>query len=184
MVIEKSGKRARRWVVLSLVAGLLLSHQMYRISKSQELENYHEVATEQLLETIRSLRFAVEQFRYLPFLLSQNQDVQRLLQHPDEANHFRVSRYLEQTNLIAGSAALMVLDKDGQVRAFSNWREEAALESDRFSRASFFKGAQKSEQGPYLVTDPVTRQPAYYLSAPIYANQPPMSPGYTYLNEV
>jgi two-component system C4-dicarboxylate transport sensor histidine kinase DctB len=170
-VTEKSVKRARLWGALIIVVGVLLSWQTYRFSKTQELENYHQVASEQLLETIRSLRVAVDQFRYLPFLLSQNRDVQRLLLSPDEANHFRVSRYLEQTNLIAGSAALMIMDKHGQVRAFSNWREEASLEPDRYAHASFFKGAQKSEQGPYLVTDPDTRQPAYYLSAPIYANQ-------------
>jgi two-component system C4-dicarboxylate transport sensor histidine kinase DctB len=170
-VVEKSSKKARLWGVFSLVLGVLLSWQTYQFSKEQALERYHVGASEQLLETIRSLRVAVDQFRYLPFLLSQNRDVQRLLQSPDEANHFRVSRYLEQTNLIAGSAALMIMDKAGQVRAFSNWRDESSLEPDRYAHASFFKGAQRSEQGPYLVTDSDTGQPAYYLSAPIYSDQ-------------
>lgn len=91
--------------------------------RNYELANLHKAGSERLLETIRSLRVAIDQYRYLPFLLSQNRDVKQLLLVPDADNQVRVSRLLEQTNLVAGSAALLILDEQGDIVAYSNWRK-------------------------------------------------------------
>ncbi|QLE97347.1 sensor histidine kinase [Neptunomonas phycophila] len=148
-----------------------LSWQGFTTMRNYELANLHKAGSERLLETIRSLRVAIDQYRYLPFLLSQNRDVKQLLLVPDADNQVRVSRLLEQTNLVAGSAALLILDEQGDIVAYSNWRENTSLPRDRYRDAAFYREALSGEQGPYFVIDKSTMRPAYYLSAPIYQSQ-------------
>lgn len=166
--------KRKRDLMLAGVAVLLtiiLSWQGFSAMRNYALASVHQESSERLLETIRSLRVAIDQYRYLPFLLSQNRDVKQLLLVPDADNQVRVSRLLEQTNLIAGSAALLILDDQGDIVAYSNWRDTKSMRIDRYRTSPFYREALSGEQGPYFVIDKTTQRPAYYLSAPIYQNQ-------------
>ena len=104
-------------------------------------------------------------------MLSQNRDVKSLLLEPEPEKIIRVSRYLEQTNLVAGSAALMVLDLEGGVVAYSNWRDHDVNTVRFYQDTPFFKQAISGEQGRYFMLDGDPLRPSYYLSAPIYHRQ-------------
>lgn len=164
-------KRAITLAVVALLCSLLLSWQSYDYTRDRGLVDVHQQASARLLDTISALRSAIDQYRYLPFLLSQNRDVKDLLVQPNPDKIIRVSRYLEQTNLVAGSAALIVLDLKGQVIAYSNWREQDAKIVRFYQDSPFFKQAISGEQGRYFELDGKPARPSYYLSAPIYHRQ-------------
>lgn len=159
------------WVLmLTAVVALFLSWQTYRYVRDWGLEQVHETGSQRLLDTISALRTTINQYRYLPFLLSQSRDVRELLLQPFPERIIRVSRYLEQTNLIAGSAALMVLDTSGKVMAYSDWQTPGGAQLS-YHDAVFFQQALAGEQGRYFVTEAEGVGASYYLSAPIYDQQ-------------
>lgn len=159
------------WVlVLTAVLALFLSWQAYRYVRDWGLAQVHETGSQRLLDTISALRTTINQYRYLPFLLSQSRDVRELLLQPFPERIIRVSRYLEQTNLIAGSAALMVLDTSGKVMAYSDWQTPGGARLS-YHDAVFFQQALAGEQGRYFVTETQGVGASYYLSAPIYDQQ-------------
>jgi two-component system C4-dicarboxylate transport sensor histidine kinase DctB len=164
-------KRSIVVVVMAAFFSLLLSWQSYIYTRDWGVTQLHQQGSSKLLDTISALRVAIDQYRYLPFLLSQNRDVKDLLIRPNPDKIVRVSRYLEQTNLVAGSAALMVLDRTGRVVAYSNWREQDANTAQSYQDAPFFKQAIEGEQGRYFAVDGQPASPSYYLSAAIYYHQ-------------
>ncbi|BBB30236.1 sensor histidine kinase [Neptunomonas japonica] len=164
----------RRPVIIFIIAALcslVVSWQAYIYTRGWGLVQIHQHGSSRLLDTISALRVAIDQYRYLPFLLSQNRDVKDLLVQSNPSKVIKVSRYLEQTNLVAGSAALIVLDLKGEVVAYSNWRERGATARRYYQNAPFFLQALSGEQGRYFMVDDSATQPSYYLSAPIYHRQ-------------
>lgn len=158
-------------VVLALLVSIWGAFQAYYQTRDWGISQIQQQSSERLLDTISNLRTAIDQYRYLPFLLSQNRDVKELLLSPDENRFIRVSRYLEQTNLIAGSAALMVLDKQGKPVAYSNWREQDTITQLRFDHSPFFTQAISGDEGRSFALEGNPKRPSYYLSAPIYHQQ-------------
>jgi PAS domain S-box-containing protein len=164
-------KRSVIVVVLALVVSIWGAFQAYYQTRDWGISQIQQQSSERLLDTISNLRTAIDQYRYLPFLLSQNRDVKELLLSPDDNRFIRVSRYLEQTNLIAGSAALMVLDKQGKPVAYSNWREQDTITQLRFDQSPFFTQAISGDEGRSFAFEGTPKRPSYYLSAPIYHQQ-------------
>ena len=164
-------KRAITLSAVALLCSLILSWQSYVYTRDWGLVEIHQQGSARLLDTISALRNTIDQYRYLPFLLSQSRDVKDLLVQPNPDKIIRVSRYLEQTNLVAGSAALIVLDLAGEVVAYSNWREQDAKSTRYYQDAPFFRQAISGEQGRHFMLDGSPPRPSYYLSAPIYHRQ-------------
>ncbi len=159
-------KRSIILLILVVSLGMLVTGQVYVYTRDRSFYETHQETGQRLLDVIGSIRVTIDQYRYLPFLLTQNRDVKDLLIQPNPDKIIRVSRYLEQTNLIAGSAALIILDTQGDVVAYSNWRE--SKKAPRSYRSSeFFRQAISGEQGRAFAT----QSSSYYLSAPIYHRQ-------------
>ncbi|WP_372738081.1 ATP-binding protein [Neptunomonas sp.] len=161
-------ERAISLSIVALLCSLILSWQSYVYTRDWGLVEVHQQGSVRLLDTISALRNAIDQYRYLPFLLSQSRDVKDMLVQPNPDKIIRVSRYLEQTNLVAGSAALLVLDLAGRVVAYSNWRDQDTKAARIYQDAPFFTQAISGEQGRHFMLDGAPLRPSYYLSAPIY----------------
>jgi two-component system C4-dicarboxylate transport sensor histidine kinase DctB len=151
-------------LLLSVLASVWAPQQAYDWS----LTGLKAEGQDRLLNTIIGLREAIDSYRYLPFLISQNRDVQELLLYPVLDKGAEVSRLLEQLNLISGATALMVLDEDGRALSYSRWREEQAFFLRSHEQTSYFIAARNGEQGVYVEHDADTGLTAIYLSAPIY----------------
>lgn len=150
--------------MLSVFATVWVPHQAYDWS----LSRLKDEGQDRLLNTIIGLREAIDSYRYLPFLISQNRDVQELLLAPLADKSSEVSRLLEQLNLISGATALMVLDADGRVLSYSRWREEQASFLRSHKQTPYFVDASNGEQGVHVEHDTSAGRSAIYLSAPIY----------------
>jgi PAS domain S-box-containing protein len=138
--------------------------------RNWSLQRLQAQGAERLLGNITQLRSALDQYRYLPFVLTQSREVRALLRAP-ERDGGQVNRYLEQIALVAGSSALLVLDLDGLLRASSNWRDQQALLAGSQADQRYFRQAIEGDEGRQFVQEGEPPRPSLYLSAPIYDNQ-------------
>ncbi|SEG07039.1 sensor histidine kinase [Marinobacterium lutimaris] len=150
-------------LVLTLVAGMF--------SRNWALDSLHDEASDRLLSNVTQLRTALDQYRYLPFVLTQSREVRTLLRLPDADVGGPVDRYLEQINLVAGSSALLVLDLSGWPQASSNWRDQQELLASSQSEKQYFQQAISGHEGREFVQEGRPARAALYLSAPIYDQQ-------------
>lgn len=159
------------WLAVTLYSllVLLLAWGGGTLSRDWALTSLHAQGSDRLLSSISQMRLVLGQYNYLPFLIAQNTDVHRLLQ-PEAQNQATVNRVLEQVNLVAGSTALFVLDREGQPLAYSNWREPSAHPRRPELNAGYFAQALAGEQGLELRYDAETGFASLYMSAPIYTD--------------
>ncbi len=107
-----------------LLCTLVFTWQVVSLTRDWTLQKLHQQGSDELLQVITQLRNALDEYRYLPFLISQDTDVKGLLDQPTPEIGKEVSLYLEQTNLVAGSSSLFVLNDQGKALAYSHWRDE------------------------------------------------------------
>lgn len=158
-------------MALYLAGVLLLALEGAAYTRNWSLLRLHEEGSDRLLGNISQLRSALDQYRYLPFVLTQSREVRGLLRTPEAARSETVNRYLEQINLVAGSSALLVLDLNGMLRASSNWREQSVLMGRSQADNDYFRQAVAGNEGRQFVHEGIPARPALYLSAPIYDQQ-------------
>lgn len=164
------------WVALVM----LIAWQAGKQARDWQLASLHQQGAEQLLSTVGRLRSALAEYRYLPFLLTQSDDIRHLLSRNMEHSE-RVSRYLEQMNLVAGVSGLFVLDRDGHAVAFSHWREGAQPFAGSHAEQPYFTRAWSGEQGvSFRLQHGIA--PAVFMSAPVYANSEAVGVAVTRIN--
>ena len=155
------------WCLTSILIGLGAG----KLTKDLGYQALHREVSDRLLASIHRVRGALNAYHYLPFLLTQNEDVVQLLltdqDQVDDKQATKVSRYLEQTSLVAGASGLFIVDDSGHTVAYSNWRDQQALHPDEFAKLPVFQFAAQGEEGRFYDNQP-NQQAFYYLSAPIY----------------
>lgn len=154
--------------LIFLVFTLLFTWQVVNVTRDWTLQNIHKQGSDELLEVITELRAGLDQYRYLPFLISQNRDVKALLDLPTSEKSADVSLYLEQTNLVAGSSSLFLLNSEGGALAYSHWRDEDTFFQRSHDTQEYFQQAKSGHRGRQFSLNIETQRPAYFLSSPIY----------------
>lgn len=154
-----------------LICVMVLTLVAASSSRNWALDSLQDEASDRLLGNVTQLRTALDQYRYLPFVLTQSREVRTLLRHPDEDVGGPVDRYLEQINLVAGSSALLVLDLSGRPQASSNWRDQQQLLASSQYDKYYFQQAITGHEGREFVQEGTPSRAALYLSAPIYDQQ-------------
>jgi PAS domain S-box-containing protein len=163
-----------RPLVLMLVYAatvILLAFEGASYVRGWSLARLHAEGTDRLLGNITQLRTALDQYRYLPFVLTQSREVRNLLGSGRNVESDSVNRYLEQINLVAGSSALLVLDTEGVLRASSNWRDQKAVLAMPQAQMRYFKQAIAGNEGRQFIHEGRSGRTSLYLSAPIYDRQ-------------
>ncbi len=166
-VSRRRSGRMVAFVVLVILISALLTLQMNRYARDWGTVELRVAGEDKLLTLVSQFRNSLNEYRYLPFLISQSHDVQNLLRSASANKITAVSRYLEQINLVAGSTALFVLDTRGNVQALSHWRDDSDAYRTQADQP-YFRQARKGLQGMSMSPDD---EAAVYLSAPIYERQ-------------
>lgn len=112
-----------------------------------------------------SLQATLEQYSYLPFILSINDDISLLL--ASSGSPERVNRYLEQVNREARTAALFVIRPDGRAIASSNWRSPYSFVGQDYAFRPYFQQAIAGKQGSFYGVGNTSREPGFFLSWPV-----------------
>ena len=147
---------------------LLVTWQAGQYARDWSLIQLKEQGEDRLLTTISEIRLSIARYQHLPFLISQNREVQQLLLKSTPDRVAAVSRFLEQTNLVAGSTAQFVLNRQGYAEAFSHWREQQDFYQQPHLDSPYFQQAAKGEQGLFIDLDDADTAGGFYLSAPVY----------------
>jgi two-component system, NtrC family, C4-dicarboxylate transport sensor histidine kinase DctB len=170
MQLAFSRRARRRWGFWLVGVGFSAALALLAADRARDwtLQYLQRSGTEVLLTRIGEIRGWLDSYDYLPFLLTQNRDVRALLLYPNQDMGVRVSRYLEQTSLVAGSSALFILDANGRAVAYSRWRDQQDFYLRSHRERNYFTDAREGNQGRRFRIDADRQQPAFYLSAPIY----------------
>jgi len=151
---------------LAITVALLAIWQSWRISETNALSEVRRVGDERLTLYTSTVEGALDQYRYLPFLLALNPDVRRLV--GSGGNHEPVNRYLEIVNTRAGAAALFVMDAHGDTLASSNWAEPLSFVGQNYAFRPYFRQAAAGQAGEFFAIGVTTGLPGYFMSAPVY----------------
>jgi len=153
---------------LMLLLTLLATWQLQTLSRDWSLQTLHRQGEERLLAYISTIRRDLNRFKPMPFVLSQSQDVRRLLSGGATDLTADVNLFLEQANQVSGTRSWEVLDPEGKRIASSDWRQHPEQLQPSYVDKAVFSDAIDGEYGGFFNLAS-SRVPLYYLSAPIYA---------------
>lgn len=158
--------RSRIFLLLSLALAVLMATTLaWEIARRAKLVALNDQAAESLSLKSRSVMTEIERYRYLPFVLAQDERIQRLLDAQGDQNLVDVAnKYLENVNLRAGSDKLFVMDATGTALASSNWQEPKSFVGKSYSYRPYFKDAISQGEGQYYGVGSTTGEPGYFKS--------------------
>ncbi len=158
------------WILfLGVVLATGLVWQATRWAYADALDKLVKVGGERLTLYSGTLREALSRYAYLPYVLSQNVDVQILLK--TSFNLDLVNNYLESLNSEAGSEALYVVNSIGETLASSNWREPLSFVGHNYGFRPYFTDAKAGLRGRFFAIGVTTGQPGYFMSHPVLKDE-------------
>ncbi|WP_245455703.1 sensor histidine kinase [Neorhizobium lilium] len=120
------------------------------------------------------LRAVLERPRALPFLLSEDRDVQEALQPGAESKQAALNAKLER--IIAGTNAsvIYVVAKNGITVSASNWREPTSFVGNDYAFRKYFSGAIARGTAEDFAMGTVSKRPGLYISHRIGPPEAPL----------
>ncbi|MEH6630046.1 MAG: ATP-binding protein [Halopseudomonas aestusnigri] len=159
------------WKVLTLwltglsvgLAFVLAVVQWVGFVSAQDLSN---IGTNRLSLYHGTLHSALEKHRYLPFVLSRDEEIRELLSVVDgrEGLVLSVNRSLNATNQKAESDVLYVLNSDGTTLAASNWLEERSFVGHNYAFRPYYKDAIDGREVGFFAVGATTGVPGFFMS--------------------
>lgn len=158
------------WLAFAgLVLATVLVWQAARWTYLNALNDLIATGGERLTLYDRSLRGALDQYAYLPYVLSLNADVRIMLQ--SAFNYEQVNDYLEALKEESGVEALYVMNAVGKTLASSNWREDLSFVGRNYGFRPYFTEAKAGRQGQQFAIGVTTGRPGFFMSQPVHHNQ-------------
>lgn len=156
-------------VLLGIILATSVVWQTTRWVYNDALDKLVKVGGERLTLYSGTLRGALSRYAYLPYVLSQNADVDILLK--TSFNLERVNRYLESLNSEAGSEALYVMNSVGKTLAASNWQKPLSFVGQNYGFRPYFTDAKAGQNGQFFAIGVTTGQPGYFMSHPVWQDE-------------
>ncbi len=113
-----------------------------------------------------TLHSALEKHRYLPFVLSREDDIRKLLSANDGKGGLALSvnRSLSATNQKAESDVLYVLNSEGTTLAASNWLEDRSFVGHNYAFRPYYKDAIEGREVGFFAVGATTGVPGFFMS--------------------
>jgi histidine kinase len=106
-----------------------------------------------------------DRYRYLPFVVAQDDRILQLLDGPhDPIRVDLANRYLETVNRSAGSHDLFVMDATGTTLASSNWQDADSRVGKNYGFRVYFKDAVATGEGRLYAVGATGGIAGYYLA--------------------
>ncbi len=151
------------WMLfLGIVLATGLVWQTTRWVYADALNSLIKVGGERLTLYSSTLHEALSRYAYLPYVLSQNTDVEILLK--TSFNLELVNRYLESLSSKAGSEALYVVNSIGETLASSNWQEPLSYVGHNYGFRPYFTDAKAGLKGQFFAIGVTSGRPGYFMS--------------------
>lgn len=111
------------------------------------------------------LQSALERFRALPVVLSNDGDVTMSLKNPDSAIRHQLDLKLARLAERTSAAAIYVIDTSGRTIAASNSQTPESFVGREFSFRDYFAAAMRNGSGEQFALGNTTHRPGLYLSS-------------------
>ncbi len=156
-------------LLLGIVVAICLVWQATRWTYADALDKLIKVGGERLTLYSGTLHESLSRYAYLPYVLSQNIDVQIMLK--SSFNLELVNHYLQSLNTEAGSEALYVMNSIGDTLAASNWQEPLSFVGQNYGFRPYFTDAKSGHKGHFFAIGVTTGQPGYFMSHPVLQDE-------------
>ncbi|MCK6411529.1 MAG: ATP-binding protein [Azonexus sp.] len=157
-------------LIASLLLMLLAGSVAYRFAQRLGLADLQATGMHRLELYSASLEREIGKYAFLPGTLTLQPEVLRLLTRPQAQTAAGVNAFLEQLNERAGTLSIYVIDRDGQVRASSNWRRPDSFVGEDLSFRPYFRDALANGNGRFFGIGTTRGEPGYYLSSALAAD--------------
>ncbi|XQU69935.1 histidine kinase [Cupriavidus sp. H18C1] len=140
----------------------------YRYTFDAALARQAERGQVQLRLYGQALSSELARYDFVPSLLSLDDEISALLARPDDpARVAAANAHLAAVNARAGTLAVFVLDRQGRVRATSNWQRPDSYLGEDLSFRPYFQAAIDGQLGRFYGVGTTRDESGYYLSAPL-----------------
>lgn len=167
---ERGLAAAAQLLALLALAGLvgLAGWLGYRYTFDAALARQAERGQVQLRLYGQALSSELARYDFVPSLLSLDDEISSLLARPeDSARVTAANAHLAAVNARAGTLAVFVLDRQGRVRATSNWQRPDSYLGEDLSFRPYFQAAIDGQLGRFYGVGTTRDESGYYLSAPL-----------------
>jgi histidine kinase len=158
-------------LLLSALAVLMATFFAWQIVSAEQLQELKRQAAENLSLKRSGVLAEIERYRNLPFVLGQDERVQRLLDTQDDPGTQdnrpvadAANRYLETVNRSPKSDQFFVLNAEGTALASSNWRDAKSFVGQSYKFRPYFRDAIAQGEGHHYAVGATTGIPGYFLS--------------------
>lgn len=123
----------------------------------------------------QSLVAAINQYEYLPSLISEDEILRLVLINP-KTDHLAYSQKLQFISDLAGADAIYLMDINGKVKATSNYNSEnnGFLNRNYSFRPYFKKAISERKKQFYYAQGATTGIPGFFIASPIINNGDPI----------
>jgi two-component system C4-dicarboxylate transport sensor histidine kinase DctB len=160
--------RARRaWAAFAVIAVMVSAAILYAVTlyggRSALLAIEAEGRTAASLK-VALLRAVLERPRALPFLLSEDREVQEALQQGTPEQLASVNSKLQRIIAGTNAAVIYVVASNGVTVAASNWREPTSFIGNDYAFRKYFSGALAHGTAEDFAMGTVSKRPGLYIS--------------------
>lgn len=152
------------------IIGLSAAAMLFAFSWSQRsgYAQLDDVLAQQLELYAAALESELGRHEYLPGIVALDHDVQALLQSPaDTGLADKANKRLTSFNVRAGSLAIFVVDRNGLVRAASNWYQPGSFVGVDLSAMRYFADAAQGGPARFFSRATARNSPEYYFAQPV-----------------
>lgn len=166
--------RSLRRTVIAIIglSLIILLWQTAYWTRLSALENLEENSSHQLSLYVSNLQGQLEKYKFLPEMLSTNDQLKRMLENPTDLDRIvALNRYLETINKVADASDTYLMDANGLTIAASNWNSERPFVGRNFAYRPYFQQAMKGELGRYYALGSTSNKRGYYFAYPVRAGK-------------
>ncbi len=163
--------RTIRWGFQIAVGGMVILLAWY-VSSLMVIQEATRSGRHRLELYAQTLQATIEQYEYLPFVLTLNKDVQAFLGgRRDEAFADELNGYLLKVRIASRTNEIFIVDAEGTAVLSSNSETPQSYVGNSYSFRPYFQQAARGQQGRFYGVGSTTGIPGYFLSLPVYVDK-------------
>lgn len=159
-MIRKFLSHLKNW----LLHGLLVLAILLVVSNPFVSELQNKIASSELLLNMyrTSLEAEIARYKYLPFILSQNDKIVDMVS--DDFDPVESGYFLQRTKYATNVSTIYVLDVTGQTIASSNWYRPDSYVGKNLGFRPYFKKAMSGRLGQFYGVSLTSSTPGFFLA--------------------
>ena len=161
-------KSYHKRLITSILIGLAILAAVHYSAMDWSRQKLLLEATETAGIIVASIDAEMERLRYLPQVLSVDQDI---ITAPDGVESEAINLRLERLSIATEVEAIYVMNRQGLTVAASNWREADTFLNQNYAFRSYFRNALQGKLAREFAVGATTGRPGIFISHPLKASE-------------